>query len=415
MSYGWFIARRLYGEGSGGRRASRTAIVIATAGVALGIAVMLLSLAVVMGFKSEVQKKVVGIGSHIVVQNFHSLYNADPQPIALSDSLIASLARLPEVGHVQRFCQKTGMLKTDDGFQGVAFRGIGADYDLTFLRRSLVEGEISQPFSSTESTGRLVVSQRIAQKLRLAVGSRVYAYFFDQNLRARRFTVQAIYATHLSEYDDVLLFCDYKTIHQLLGYQADQASGAEVALHDVSFLPQASEDVASLVNHRQDPYGQPLTSQTIRDTYPHIFAWLDLLDLNVLVILALMMAVACFTTVSGLLIIILERTQFVGIMKALGATNASLRRLFVFYALLIVGRGMLIGNLLGVGLCLMQQHFGFVRLDPSTYYVSAVPVQLSLLWFVVVNVATFLIATLVLMVPSLLVSRIRPAKSIRFE
>lgn len=414
MSYIWFMARRLYSQGRG-KRASRAAVGIASAGVALGIAIMVISISVVLGFKSEVQNKVVGIGSHVQILNYQSLYSAEAQPIVVSDSLVTALNRIPGVTHVQRFCLKTGMLKTDDVFQGVAFRGIDEGYDLTFLKDHLVEGDIDRPLSGTESTGRLVVSRQLARQLRLGIGSRVYAYFFGRTLRARRFTVAAIYATHMEQYDSRLVFCDYKTVHQLLGFEPDQSSGAEVSIADMDCLPLVSQQVARVVKPCQDRYGSYYTSPNIKEIYPHIFAWLDLLDLNVIVILALMIAVAGFTTVSGLLIIILERTRFIGIMKAMGCSNRSLRHLFINYAVLVIGKGLLFGNLLGIGFCLLQRQFGLVHLDASTYYVDVVPIQLSWPGVLLINAVTFLISTLALILPSFLVSRIQPAKSIRFE
>lgn len=413
--FSWFIAHRLYDGGNRTRRASRTAILIATAGVALGIAVMILSVSVALGFKQEVQHKIVGIGNHIVVQNYQSSFSDDYRPIAITDSLVSEIERIPEVTHVQRFCMKSGMLKTNESFQGVVFRGIDEHYDLGFLRSVLVDGTIEKPFSGSKSSGQLVISERLARQLHLSVGDKVYAYFFEETLRARSFKVQAIYATNLSEYDNRLVFCDYYTCHQLLRFESDQSSGAEVTVSDMNYLASVSDAIARKINHKQDPYGQNYTSPTIKEQYPHIFAWLDLLDLNVIIILALMIAVACFTTVSGLLIIILERTQFIGIMKALGSTNKSLRQIFIYFAMLIVGRGMIVGNLLGIGFCLIQKHFGLIHLDASTYYVNAVPIELSWKWILFINVATFVIATLALVLPSFLVSRIRPARSIRFE
>ncbi len=415
MSYTWFIARRLYRQGGGKHRASRTAITIATAGVALGLAIMIIAISVVLGFKREIQQKVTGIGSHIQVLNYQSAYNPEAQPIVVGDSLYKAISAIPEVRNVQRFCVKMGMLKTDESFQGVTFRGIDEDYDLTFLRQSLVEGEIDTAFSARKSSGRLVVSQKIARQLHLSVGSRVYAYFFDQTLRARRFSVVAIYATNMSEYDGRIVFCDFKTVHQLLGVAEDQSSGAEVNLFDLEQLPQASQQVVDIVGRRQDAYGAYYAAPTIKDLYPSIFSWLDLLDLNVIVILVLMLAVAGFTTISGLLIIILERTQFIGVMKAMGASNTSLRHLFIYYAVFIVGQGMLFGNLLGIGLCLLQQNYGLVHIDASTYYVSVVPIQISWMWVLIVNVGTFVLSTMALILPSYLVSRINPTRSIRFE
>lgn len=415
MNFELFIARRLYSQGGSRRRASRSAIVIATAGVALGIAIMVLSVSVVIGFKHEVERKVTGIGSHIQIVNYQSLYDSESQPIVISDNLMQRLRRIPGVNSVQRFCTKTGMLKTDEAFQGVMFKGIDSDYDLTFLRGSLVDGEIDKPFSASQSTGNLAISKMLAQQLHLKVGSRVYAYFFDQNLRARRFTVTAIYETNLTEYDSRLVFCDMHTVHRLLGYETDQSSGAEITLSKMDYLPAASERVIRMVNHRQDRYGAPYSSPTIRDSYPHIFAWLDLLDLNVVVILVLMLAVAGFTTISGLLIIILERTQFIGVMKALGAANRPLRHVFLWYALMLVGRGMVAGNVLGIGLCLLQKWLGIVRLDAATYYVDHVPVLISWPLVLGINVVTLLLSALALLLPTFLVSRIHPARAIRFE
>lgn len=415
MNVAWYMARRLYGEKGSVRRASRSAIAIATAGVALGIAVMVIAVSVVLGFKREVQDKVTGIGSHVQILNYQSLYTAEYQPLAVGPNIMRAIRRMPEVDHAQRFCQKMGMLKTEDGFQGVAFRGIDEDYDLAFLRSCLTDGEIDTPFSKSKQSGRLMLSKTIADQLHLSVGDKVYAYFFDERLRARRFTVSAIYATHISEYDSRLVFCDYRTVHQLLGYEDNQSSGAEVTVHSMDELPAVSSRISELLAGRQDPYGAYFTAPTIRETFPHIFAWLDLLDLNVVVILLLMVAVAGFTTISGLLIIILERTQFIGIMKALGATNSSLRHLFLYWAVFIVGRGMLIGNVLGLVLCWLQNQFHLVRLDAATYYVNFVPVLVEWPWVVVVNIATFIIAVFALLLPSLVVSNIHPARSIRFE
>ena len=409
------MARRLYRQGGGSGRASQSAITIATAGVALGIAIMIVSVAVVLGFKNEVQNKVIGIGNHIQILNAQSSFSSELLPIVLTDDAVDCVNDIPEVSHLQRFCQKTGMLKTEDSFQGVIFKGIDEEYDLDFLRKNLVKGSIDEPFSRSENTGNLVISQIVARKLNLTVGSRVFAYFFDQKLRARRFTVTAIYATNMSDFDTRLVFCDYKTTHQLLGFEPDQTSGAEIIVSDIDLLPQIANTLEQTLLQLEDPYGCHYIAPTIQQSYPHIFAWLDLLDINAIVILILMLAVAGFTTISGLLIIILERTQFIGIIKALGTPNRPLRHLFILYATLIVGRGIIIGNILGIGLCLLQQHFGIFRLDATTYYVSTVPILMNWGYVVLISVITFIIANLALILPSLLVSHIQPAKSIRFE
>ncbi len=416
MPFSWFIARRLYSHGGDKKRVSHSATVIATTGVALGLAIMIVSVSVVLGFKTSVRDKVTGIGSHILVSNYESLYNPERAPIQMKEALLDSLRALQGVTCVQPFCQKTGMLKTDDDFQGVVFRGVEEHYDLAFLRHSLVEGSIDEPFCKERSTGNLVISSFLAKQLRLEVGSRVYAYFFEGTLRARRFTIEAIYATNLSEHDRNLVFCDYHTTHQLLGYADDQASGAELLISNFDSLEVVGDEVYNLMmRERQDDYGAYYSSATIMEIFPSIFSWLSLLDLNVIVILLLMLAVACFTTISGLLILVLERTQFIGIMKALGATNGSLRRVFIYYSMLIVLRGVVLGAVLGIAICLVQAQWGVIRLDPSTYYVDAVPILMNWPLTLALCLGVLLVSILVLVLPSYIVSNIQPAKSIRFE
>ncbi len=415
MSLAWYVAKRLYSHGGGSRKVSRPAILIATWGVALGLAVMVISVAVVLGFKRGVRDKVTGMGSHIQVVNYESLYSPEISPIQMKDSLLEALRDVQGVRSVRPFCQKTGMLKTDEAFQGVAFRGVEENYDLSFLRSQLTEGEMDEPFHKDKNTNRLVVSSYMADQLSLHVGSKVYAYFFSGELRARRFTVSAVYATNMSEHDRNLVFCDYAAVHQLLGYELDQASGAEVEINDFDSLEQVAARVNALTKHRMDDYGGYYTSPTIKDLFPNIFSWLDLLDLNVIVILVLMTAVACFTTVCGLLILVLERTQFIGVMKALGARNRQLRTVFIYYALFIIVKGVILGDVLGIAICLLQKHFALVRLDPSTYYVSSVPILMNWPLTVALSLGVLVVSVLVLVVPSYLVSNIQPAKSIRFE
>lgn len=414
MNLPLFMARRLYREGGEGRL-SRSAVFTATAGVALGLMVMILALSVALGFQKEVRGRVAGMGSHIQVLNYESLYSPESKPIQLTDSLLLALRQVPGVQQVQPFCLKMGMIKTDRDFQGAVFRGVDEGYDLSFLRSCLVEGTIDKPFSRTQSSGRLVISKRVASELGLSVGDRLWAYFFDGHLRARRFTVEAVYATNLSEYDRTLAYCDYHTAHQLLGFESDQGSGAELLVSDFDSLDWVADEVSAVVRQREDAYGAYYTAPTIRELYPQIFSWLELLDVNVLVILLLMTAVAGFTAISGLLILILERTQFIGVMKALGASNGMLSRLFLWQAFFIVLRGVVLGNALGLGLCFLQQHFGLIRLDAETYYVDAVPVFLHVPLILLLNAMLLLITVLSLLLPSLLVSRIHPARSIRFE
>lgn len=414
MRFNLFVAKRLFNDKGGVRNVSRPAIRIATAGVAIGLAVMIVSVCVVLGFKSEIRSKVIGFGSHIQIINYESISSGVSKPVAFPDSLIRELRQVPGVSHIQRFSNKGGILKTDDAFEGILLHGVGAEFNADFLKSNLKEGEIPV-FSADSATNRIVISQTIADRLHLSCGDRVFAYFFDGNVRARRFTVSGIYQTNLSEFDDNMVFTDLYVCNRLNNYAADQYAGVEITVDRFDDVDLVAGSLVGKVNHLVDEYGAGYAAMTIRELYPQIFDWLDLLDVNVWVILILMVAVAGFTMISGLLIIILERTNFIGVMKALGATNRSMRHVFLYFAAFIVGRGLLWGNVLGIGLVVLQYYFNIVHLDPATYYVDAVPVLFNAGYILAINAATAFISVFVLILPSLLVSRIHPAKSIRFE
>jgi len=415
MNFPFFLAHRIYSDNGDNRKVSRPAIRIATIGVAIGLAVMIITVSVVMGFKHTISDKVVGFGSHIQVESFISSQSATPCPICIDDSLMNVLKHIDGVRHVGRYALTHGILKTDNDFLGVVFKGIGEDYNVQFLEQNLVEGKM-QKFSSTKSSYQLLISKRIADKLGLKVGEKVFAYFIDyQNVRARKFTIAGIYETNMTQFDETLCFTDLPIPVKLNNWEKDQCSGAELLVNDFDQLQHTSELVIETVNRHTDHDGEILTSHTIQETYPQVFSWLSLLDINVWIILALMICVAGFTMISGLLIIILERTQMIGLMKALGARNKSVRHTFLWFAAFIIGQGMLWGNVIGIGLILIQQHTGFIQLDPANYYVTTAPMELDIPLILLLNVATLLVTLFVLIAPSFLVSRIHPAKSMRYE
>lgn len=415
MNFPFFLAHRIYSDNGDNRKVSRPAIRIATIGVAIGLAVMIITVSVVMGFKHTIRDKVVGFGSHIQVESFISSQSATPCPICIDDSLMNVLKHIDGVRHVGRYALTHGILKTDNDFLGVVFKGIGEDYNVQFLKQNLVEGKM-QKFSSTKSSYQLLISKRIADKLGLKVGEKVFVYFIDyQNVRARKFTIAGIYETNMTQFDETLCFTDLPIPVKLNNWEKDQCSGAELLVNDFDQLQHTSELVIETVNRHTDHDGEILTSHTIQETYPQVFSWLSLLDINVWIILALMICVAGFTMISGLLIIILERTQMIGLMKALGARNKSVRHTFLWFAAFIIGQGMLWGNVIGIGLILIQQHTGFIQLDPANYYVTTAPMELDIPLILLLNVATLLVTLFVLIAPSFLVSRIHPAKSMRYE
>ena len=415
MHFPLFIAKRLYSEQGDKRKVSRPAIHIATAGVAIGLAVMIISVCVVLGFKHTIRDKVIGFGSHIQVADFLTLQQMEQYPIVIDDSMIDVLKHIPDVAHVQRFAMKEGILKTDSDFLGVAFKGVGPEFDSTFIHSNMVEGSIP-PFSDSVSHNKILVSQLMADKLHLKSGQRIFAYFFDNNgVRTRRFTIAGIYQTNLKKYDETIVFTDLYTAVKLNGWESDQASGAELSVNNFDNLDMVESRVISKVKGTVDHYGETYSSATIKELNPQIFQWLDLMDLNVWIILALMLIVAGVTMISGLLIIILERTSMIGILKALGARNKTIRHTFMWFAVFIIGKGMLIGNVLSLGLLALQQAFGIIKLDAHTYYVSTVPVEINALYIVALNVATLLISVFMLVAPSYLISHIHPAKSMRYE
>lgn len=415
MNFPLFIARRLYSDQGDKRKVSRPAIHIATAGVAIGLAVMILSVCVVLGFKHTIRDKVIGFGSHIQVADFMTLQQMNQYPVVMNDSMTGTLKKIPGVKHVQRFAMKEGILKTDNDFLGVAFKGVGPEFDSTFIHQNMVEGSIPK-FDDKASHNKILVSKLMADKLGLKTGQRIFAYFIDNNgVRTRRFTISGIYQTNLKKYDEIMVYTDLYTAVKLNGWEEDQASGAELTVNDFDQLNDVEDYIIKKVNRTVDHYGETYSSATIKELNPQIFQWLSLMDLNVWIILGLMLVVAGVTMISGLLIIILERTSMIGVMKALGARNKTIRHTFLWFAVFIIGKGMIIGNFLALGILALQDLTGIVKLDAQTYYVSTVPVEFNWLSIIALNIATLIISIFMLVAPSYLISHIHPAKSMRYE
>ncbi len=415
MNFPLYIARKIYNDQGDKRKVSRPVIRIATLGVAIGLAVMLISVSVVLGFKHTIRDKVIGFGSHITVGDFLTIQGSDQYPIEMGDSMMNVLKSIKGVDKVQRYAMKQGILKTDSDFLGVMFKGIAEEYDTTFLHNNMVEGYIPA-FSSEASKQQIVISKMIADQLHLHAGDRLFAYFFSNNgVRPRKYTITGIYQTNLSMFDKVICYTDLYSAVKLNGWESDQTSGAELTVKDFSKLDDVADILTHRVNRSSDKYGETYSSATIQQNYPQIFSWLDLLDLNVWIILTLMVCVAGFTMISGLLIIILERTNMIGVLKALGARNKTVRHTFLWFAVFIIGKGLLIGNIIGLGLILLQKYTGLIHLDPATYYVSTVPVEVNIPIILLINIATLLVSVFVLIAPSYLISHIHPAKSMRYE
>lgn len=413
MSLSLFLARRIYRDSDAGKQASRPAVFIALLGISIGLAVMIIAVSVIIGFKKEVRDKVVGFGAHIQVSNLEG-GSYEVSPIVAGDSLLTALASDPEVKHVQRYSTKPGMIKTSEAFQGMVLKGVGPEYDRSFLEQNLVEGEFPQ-FSDSTSSNRVVISKLLATMLKLKLGDKIDTYYLEQNVRARRLKIVGIYQTNFSEYDKLFLLTDFHTVNRLNKWAPDQASGVELEIKNYDKLEETTYRIGDATNERTDRYGAKYCVRNVEQLTPQIFAWLGILDVNIWMILILMLGIAGFTMVSGLLILIIERTSMIGVLKSLGADNFTIRKLFLWLAVFLIGKGMLWGNIIGLGFYFIQRWFGLFKLNPETYYMDTVPVSFNLWLFLLLNAGTLFASILMLLGPSFLITRISPATSVRYE
>lgn len=414
MDLSRFIALRIYRAGEPGKQASRPAVLIAMIGIAIGLAVMIIAVSVIVGFKSEVRDKIVGFGSHIQIGNLDAARSYETRPVVVGDSMIAALSDYPEVKHVQRYSTKPGMIKTSDAFQGMVLKGVGPEYDRAFFRRHLVEGEFPQ-FSDSASSNRVVISKSLAVKLKLKLGDKIDTYFIQDDVRARRLKIVGIYQTNFSEYDNLFLLTDLCLVNRLNNWKPDQVSGVELEIRDYDKLEEATYEIAADTDESPDRYGAEYCVRNVEQLNPQIFAWLGILDVNIWVILILMIGVAGFTMVSGLLIIIIERTSMIGVLKSLGANNFTIRKIFLWFSVFLIGKGMFLGNIIGLAFYFVQRWSGLFKLDPETYYMATVPVSFNIWLFLLLNAGTLLASVLMLLGPSFLITRIHPANSMRYE
>ncbi len=414
MNHELFIAKRLVFEKDSTSRISRPIVAISVVGIALGLAVMIVAIAITTGFKNEVRNKVVGFESHVQILNYDTNISYETVPVKKNQKFIPELIASPWIKHIQVFAIKAGIIKTDTEIQGVVLKGIGSDFDWTFFQNSLVEGTIFH-LTDTGSTNQVLISKSLADLLKLNVGDSFSMYFVQDPPRARKFTISGIYETNLEELDKIYVLADIKHIQRLNNWKEDQVSGFEVEIHDFQELFPATLAVIQTVGFELDEEGSRLKVRNIIQKYPQIFDWLNLQDLNVWIILVLMLLVAGFNMISGLLILILERTNMIGILKSIGTRNWSLRKIFLYKSGFIIARGLFWGNIIGIGLCLLQDQFELLKLDPSTYYLSSVPINLSFLNILILNVGTMVLVLIMLLLPSYLISRITPVKTIRFD
>ncbi len=409
-----FIARRIISGNKDRKLFSSTITGIVIFGIALSIAVMVASVAIVTGFKKEIRNKVIGFGSDIQVLNYDSNLSYQTKPIPYNDSIMTAFGSLEGVTHVQPFAIKAGIVKTDTDIQGLVLKGIDGHFDWSFFNKSMIRGRNFQVSDSVLSNS-IVISSYVARKLEVDTGDTFQMWFVDQRPRFRKFTISGIYETSLAEFDQTYAIVDMKHIQRLNNWDEEQVSGLELEIDHFRDLEAITWEAGDIAASWYFDEGSRLKVLNIVEKYPQIFDWLRLQDVNVLIIIVLMLIVAGFNMVSGLLILILDRTYMIGVLKALGSRNLSIRRIFFYQASYLILRGLLWGNFIGIGLCLLQKKYELISLNPENYYLTTVPINLNLWHLLAINSGAMAAILIFLIIPSMLVSRISPAKTILFN
>lgn len=402
----WKIAQRLYFSEQNNVRSSRPAVRVALLGILIGVMIMIVAISVVIGFKQEITQKVAGFGSHIQVVNFDNNSTYELQPIRVTDSLVHAIAQIEHVTHISQFATKPGIIKTDSTFQGIVFKG--TDF-WDYFSQNIIEGTLPQ------SENEILLSSELANSLHVKVDDRLLCYFIEDELRVRRLLVTGIYNTCMVEMDKVFVLGHIDMVRRLSEWDMDQVSGLEIMVDDLRHLSEVTENVYFATANRLDKDGNTLYTQNLQQLNPQIFGWLDLLDMNVIIIIVLMLCVSGFSIITGLIILILDSISLIGTLKALGANDQFVRRIFVYQALMLIGKGMLWGNVLGLGICALQYFTHVIPLEASSYYVSYVPMAFAWGWWLLLNIGTVLVSWLILLAPSAIVTQISPAKVMHFE
>lgn len=405
MNFELFLAKKII---KGSKNSfSKPIIRISIVAITLGITMMTLSLSVVQGFQAEIEKKVIGFGSHIQVSTYESKGLLENKPISKNRDFIDSLKKIKGINHIQAFANKGAILKTKENNYGVVIKGIDQDYKWTFFNQYILEGKVPQ-LDSHQKSDEILISSIISDKLRLSVGDEVLAYFIQQPPRMRKFKVSGIYNTGLGEMDEQIILGDIRQIQKLNDWEDHQIGGFEILIDDIEQIKELDEKVYEVIDY-------DLTATSIIDARPDLFNWLALMDTNVIVIISLLILVCGIDIISALLILILERTSMIGILKAIGAKDASIRKVFIYNAGYLILYGLFFGNLLGIGISLLQLNYGFISLPQEAYFIDKVPIRIDILNLLLLNIGTLLCCLLMLIIPSNIIAKISPIKAIRFD
>lgn len=411
MNYELFIAKRIIAAKEHKSSVSSPIIKIAIAAIALGLIIMMITIATTFGLQRKIKEKISGFNGHVQISNYEDNNSQITiNPISTNQDFYPEFSTVNGIKNVQTYATKGGVIRTPNDFEGIIFKGVSPDYDWSFFKEYLIEGELLK--LTEEMSNDVLISKTTANRLGLKVGDKFTTFFIkdDPNKapNARPFKVVGIYNSGLQEYDENYVIGDLKQVQRLNKWKKDEVGGFEVLIKDFNKLKQKGTEIYSTTP-------STLNTQTIAEKYPAIFEWLNLLDTNVVVILGIMILIAGINMITALLVLILERTQMIGILKALGNNNWSLRKIFLYNAGYLIAVGLFWGNLIGIGLLLIQKYFGIITLDPETYYVTKAPVYIDIGYILLLNIGTLLLCLLMLLIPSYVVSKISPVKAIKFD
>ncbi|MGG7034131.1 MAG: ABC transporter permease [Flavobacterium sp.] len=411
MNLEYFVAKRLVSEKGHKSSISAPIIKIAIFAIAIGMIMMIVSVATGIGLQQKIHEKVAAFNGHIIISNFdQNQSEVSVSPISLHQDFYPKFKSVSGINHVQAVASKAGIIKTEASFEGIIFKGVGKEYKWDNLKEYLVEGKT--PDFKGSLNGNVLISQFLANRLQLKVGDKFTTYFTkegnNQLPNIRVFQIAGIYNSGFQEFDATYIIGDIRHLQRINKWTPDQVGSFEVFIDDFDQIKRKGEEVYSQI-------GSTLNSQTIAEKYFNIFEWLELFDFNIVVILVIMVVVATINMIVALLVLILERTQMIGILKSIGASNWAVRKIFLYNAAYLILRGLFWGNLIGIGMVLIQQYFGVIQLNPENYYVTEAPVYLNWFYILLLNLGTMLICLLVLLIPSYIITKISPVKAIRFD
>jgi lipoprotein-releasing system permease protein len=387
---------------------------IAVFSVALSIAVMIVSASVLSGFKVRLKEKISGFNSHLRIYNLDSNSSYDTPPIRNDYDFYGLITALPEVKHIQQYAYKGGIIRASNDIQGVVLKGAGTDFDWSFFEQYMTEGKIFS-MDTPAASDSVIISESLAVMLNLKTGDSFEMYFVQEPVRIRRFTISGLYNTYFEEMDKTCVMCDIRHVRRLNRWNDGQVSGMEIMLHNPDDMDKAYEKIDNIAGYLTFDDGSRLEVATLRNAFPEIFNWLAILDMNVLIILIIMVVVAGFNMISGLLIMLLEKISMIGILKSMGMTDFSIRKIFMYRSAMIVLKGLLYGNILGLSLCILQQSFGIIHIDPKSYFFSTAPVNTEWFSVILLNICSFAFIILTQIIPTMIIARISPEKTVKKE